>query len=88
MPPQTSSQLQSTAPAIDIDVAEDDTEAAASATAGPARCLLGTGMAVGMMFEPELKRSRTSSWSTASGMPHYSARHLIRLSNSGGRSGV
>ncbi|MED6115595.1 hypothetical protein PIB30_092153 [Stylosanthes scabra] len=53
----------------------------------PARCLFGTGMTAGMMFEQEQKRSRTSSWSTTSGMPHSSARHLMRLLSSGGRSG-
>ncbi|MED6125974.1 hypothetical protein PIB30_073762 [Stylosanthes scabra] len=43
MPPQTSSQPQSTTPAIDTDVAEDDTEAAASATADPRPLLIWDG---------------------------------------------
>ncbi|MED6145791.1 hypothetical protein PIB30_028551 [Stylosanthes scabra] len=45
-------------------------------------------MTVGIGLRKEPRRSPTCSRSTTSGMPHYSATHLMRRSISGGRSGA
>ncbi|MED6213364.1 hypothetical protein PIB30_092408 [Stylosanthes scabra] len=86
MPPQTSSQPQPTTPATDIDVVEDDTEAAASATADTHPLLIWDGhcwddvrkgtKGITNIFMEYYK------WYAP-----YSAKHLMSLSNSGGRSG-
>ncbi|MED6194633.1 hypothetical protein PIB30_030258 [Stylosanthes scabra] len=85
--PCTSSQPQSTTPATDTDVAEDDTEAAASATADPWPLLIWDGHDCWDDVRAGTKEITNIFMEHYKWYAPYSARHLMRLSNSGGRSG-
>ncbi|MED6150305.1 hypothetical protein PIB30_071111 [Stylosanthes scabra] len=87
MPPQTSSQPQSTTPATDTDVAEDDTEAAASATVDPRPLLIWDGHDCWDDVRARTKEITNIFMEHYKWYAPYSTRHLMRLANSGGRSG-
>ncbi|MED6187550.1 hypothetical protein PIB30_077557 [Stylosanthes scabra] len=87
IPSQTASQPQPTTPATDTDMAEDDAEAAASATTGPRPLLLWDGHDCWDDVRKGTKEITNVFMEHYKWYAPYSAKHRMRRSSSGGKSG-